>query len=142
MLHVQPLLIYYCIHIFQMLLYYLFTLCLLLFKIINSLNNLTISIPFRFILFLLPPCSQIVGAILYVCSFIHICLQVNCVAFSQDFQMLVTGSDDQRIRIFNTNTAQFICKLKGHEGLNKISSVILFDFYCVDLSMFDWNRIF
>ena len=38
-------------------------------------------------------------------------------AFSQDFQILVTGSDDQRVRIFNAKTAQFICKLKGHEGM-------------------------
>ena len=44
-------------------------------------------------------------------------LQVNSVAFSQDFQILVTGSDDQRVRIFNAKTAQFICKLKGHEGM-------------------------
>nr|KAG5689701.1 hypothetical protein BaRGS_006326 [Batillaria attramentaria] len=41
---------------------------------------------------------------------------VNSVAFSQDFQMLVTGSDDQRVRVFNTRNAEFICKLKGHEG--------------------------
>ena len=46
-------------------------------------------------------------------------LQVNSVACSQDFQMLVTGSDDQRVRIFNAKTAQFICKLKGHEGMGE-----------------------
>lgn len=43
-------------------------------------------------------------------------LQVNCVAFSTDFEFVVTGSDDQRVRVFNCKTGDMVCKLKGHTG--------------------------
>lgn len=42
--------------------------------------------------------------------------QVNSVAFSPDFQIMVTGCDDQRVRVFNTSTGKLVCKLKGHTG--------------------------
>ncbi len=42
--------------------------------------------------------------------------EVNCVAFSPDYEMMVTGSDDQRVRVFNAVTGNLICKLKGHTG--------------------------
>lgn len=29
---------------------------------------------------------------------------------------MVTGCDDQRVRIFNTATGKLVCKLKGHTG--------------------------
>ena len=44
------------------------------------------------------------------------CFQVNCVAFSPDFEMMVTGSDDQRVRVFNALTGKLVVKVKGHEG--------------------------
>ena len=37
-------------------------------------------------------------------------------AFSPDFEMMVTGSDDERVRVFNAVTGKLICKLKGHTG--------------------------
>ena len=43
-------------------------------------------------------------------------LQVNAVAFSPDFQFVVTGCDDQRVRVFNTKSGEMVCKLKGHTG--------------------------
>ena len=42
--------------------------------------------------------------------------QVNCVAFSSDFEIMVTGSDDERVRLFNALTGKLVVKLKGHEG--------------------------
>ena len=30
--------------------------------------------------------------------------------------MMVTGSDDERVRIFNAVSGVLVCKLKGHEG--------------------------
>jgi len=42
--------------------------------------------------------------------------QVNCVALSVDFEMMVTGSDDFRLRIFNTDSGELVTTLKGHTG--------------------------
>ena len=56
-------------------------------------------------------------SILFLCMEIFIfSLQVNCVAFSSDFQIMVTGSDDQRVRVFNAKEGTLVCKLKGHTG--------------------------
>ena len=41
---------------------------------------------------------------------------MNSVAFSPDFELMVTGCDDQRVRVFNAVTSTFICKLRGHTG--------------------------
>jgi len=30
---------------------------------------------------------------------------------------MVTGCDDQRVRVFNTGTGKLVCKLKGHSGM-------------------------
>ena len=48
--------------------------------------------------------------------FLILSWQVNCVAFSSDFQIMVTGSDDQRVRVFNAKDGTLVCKLKGHTG--------------------------
>ena len=37
-------------------------------------------------------------------------------AFSPDFEIMVTGSDDQRVRVFNAQEGTLVCKLKGHTG--------------------------
>ena len=37
-------------------------------------------------------------------------------AFSPDFEIMVTGSDDQRVRVFNAHEGTLVCKLKGHTG--------------------------
>ena len=50
-------------------------------------------------------------------------LQVNCVAFSPDFEIMVTGSDDCEVRIFNAVSAQFICHLPGHSSAVRCVSV-------------------
>jgi len=42
--------------------------------------------------------------------------QVNCVALSVDFEMMVTGSDDYRLRIFNTLSGKLVATLEGHIG--------------------------
>ena len=42
--------------------------------------------------------------------------QVNCVAFSPDYEIMVTGSHDERVRIFNAVSGELVCKLKGHTG--------------------------
>lgn len=55
----------------------------------------------------------------YCCNF-----QVNSVAFSPDFQIMVTGCDDERVRVFNTNTGSLVCKLKGHSGKGKYRKMI------------------
>ena len=41
---------------------------------------------------------------------------MNSVAFSPDFEMMVTGSDDERVRVFNALTGKLVVKLKGHTG--------------------------
>jgi len=41
---------------------------------------------------------------------------VNCVALSVDFEMMVTGSDDNRLRIFNTISGELVATLEGHFG--------------------------
>lgn len=54
-------------------------------------------------------------------------LQVNCVAFSPDFEIMVTGSDDERVRIFNAVTGKLVCKLKGHTGLYRSQFILVCD---------------
>ncbi|CAL1545583.1 unnamed protein product [Lymnaea stagnalis] len=49
--------------------------------------------------------------------------EVNCVSYSPDFQLMVTGSDDQRVRAFSVKTKQCIVRLKGHEGAIKSVAV-------------------
>ena len=47
-------------------------------------------------------------------------------AFSPDFEMMVTGSDDERVRVFNAVTGKFVCKLKGHTGRETTFSLTIF----------------
>ncbi len=54
------------------------------------------------------------------------CFQVNCVAFSPDFEMMVTGSDDERVRIFNAVSGNLVVKLKGHTGIYDGTHVMFF----------------
>ncbi|KAI8779475.1 WD repeat-containing protein 38 [Biomphalaria glabrata] len=49
--------------------------------------------------------------------------EVNCVSYSPDFQFVVTGSDDHRVRVFNVKTKQCIIKLRGHNGAIKCVAV-------------------
>lgn len=42
--------------------------------------------------------------------------EVNCVAFSSDFNIMVTGSDDNNVRIFNTDNCRLIHHVTGHDG--------------------------
>ena len=43
--------------------------------------------------------------------------QVNCIAFSPDYELMVTGSDDASVRVFNVpRGGAAVCKLKGHTG--------------------------
>lgn len=42
--------------------------------------------------------------------------EVNCVAFSRDLEMMVTGSDDGIVRVFNAATNRLITSLSGHKG--------------------------
>lgn len=42
--------------------------------------------------------------------------QVNCVAFSRDLEMMVTGSDDSLVRVFNATVNRLITSLSGHKG--------------------------
>ena len=42
--------------------------------------------------------------------------QVNCVAFSPDFEIMVSGCDDQRVRVFNAISGKLVVKVKGHTG--------------------------
>ncbi|XP_036362845.1 WD repeat-containing protein 38-like [Octopus sinensis] len=42
--------------------------------------------------------------------------EVNCVAFSPDFKLIVTGSDDKIVRIFNTTTCELLYEVEGHQG--------------------------
>ena len=37
-------------------------------------------------------------------------------AFSPDFELMITGSDDERVRVFNSVTGNLVVKLKGHTG--------------------------
>ena len=41
---------------------------------------------------------------------------VNCAAFSPDHELMVTGSDDRRVRVFNAVSASFVCMLSGHSA--------------------------
>ena len=51
-------------------------------------------------------------------------------AFSPDFELMVTGSDDERVRVFNAVTGKHIVKLKGHEGnLVQHSSHVNFEMF-------------
>ena len=52
----------------------------------------------------------------YVKKRIHV-FQVNCMAFSPDFEILVTGSDDEVVRVFNVVTGNMVIQLKGHTGM-------------------------
>ncbi|KAH9508026.1 hypothetical protein Btru_052655 [Bulinus truncatus] len=49
--------------------------------------------------------------------------EVNCVSYSPDFQFIVTGSDDHRVRIFNVKTKLCVIKLRGHTGAVKCVAV-------------------
>lgn len=49
--------------------------------------------------------------------------EVNSVSFSSDFLFAVTGSDDERVRLFNVKTKECVIKLKGHEGAIKSVAV-------------------
>ncbi|XP_059148548.1 WD repeat-containing protein 38-like [Physella acuta] len=49
--------------------------------------------------------------------------EVNCISYSPDFQFMVTGSDDKRVRIFNVKTKVCIIALKGHESAIKSVAV-------------------
>ena len=51
----------------------------------------------------------------------YIC-RLTCVAFSPDFEMMVTGCDDQRVRVFNSVTGKLVVKLNGHSGIYLKSS--------------------
>ncbi|MEH2290522.1 WD40 repeat domain-containing protein [Nostoc sp.] len=42
---------------------------------------------------------------------------INCLAISPDSQILVSGSDDKTINLWNLNTGEKICTLLGHTGL-------------------------
>lgn len=37
-------------------------------------------------------------------------------AFSPDYELMVTGSDDKKVRIFNALSGQLVCELQGHTG--------------------------
>ncbi|CAH1785665.1 unnamed protein product, partial [Owenia fusiformis] len=42
--------------------------------------------------------------------------EVNSVAFSNDFEMMVTACDDCRVRVFNSRSGDMVVKLKAHTG--------------------------
>ena len=50
------------------------------------------------------------------------CLQVNCFAFSPDLEIMATGSDDGKVRVFNRPKGTLVCRLIAHTG--KYSSVV------------------
>lgn len=49
-------------------------------------------------------------------SFQTLFLQINCVAFSRDLEMMVTGSDDGRVRVWNRPKNILVCRFFGHTG--------------------------
>lgn len=49
--------------------------------------------------------------------------EVNCVAFSRDLEMMVTGSDDSIVRVFNATVNRLITSLSGHKGPVKAVAV-------------------
>lgn len=46
-------------------------------------------------------------------------------AFSPDYEIMVTGSDDERVRIFNAVSGELVCKLKGHTGELSVTRTVL-----------------
>ena len=44
-------------------------------------------------------------------------------AFSPDFQLAVTGSDDHKVRIYNARTTDLICDLSGHTGIPFVGKI-------------------
>eukprot|EP00058_Branchiostoma_floridae_P006358 XP_002591846.1 hypothetical protein BRAFLDRAFT_88790 [Branchiostoma floridae] len=45
--------------------------------------------------------------------------EVNCCAFSPDWEIMVTGCDDCLVRVWNTVSTKMVCKLRGHQGAVK-----------------------
>ena len=41
---------------------------------------------------------------------------MNCATFSPDFELLVTGSEDKKVRVFNAASGRFVVGLSGHKG--------------------------
>ena len=48
---------------------------------------------------------------------------VNCSAFSKDGTLIVSGSDDKTIRVWNVDTGECILTLKGHTGIVTVSCI-------------------
>lgn len=55
---------------------------------------------------------------IYILNFKSLSLksQVNCVAFSADMEIMITGSDDNSVRVFNAYSGELVVKVDGHEG--------------------------
>ncbi|CAG5116734.1 unnamed protein product [Candidula unifasciata] len=64
--------------------------------------------------------------------------EVNCVSFSSDFSIMVTGSDDKRVRVFDVRTKRCILSLGGHRGAVKCVAISPCDRYFASGS-FDKN---
>jgi len=79
-----------------------------------------------------PP--SLTTAHMHTLHFIGLCFvyQVNCVALSADFEMMVTGSDDYKLCIFNTLSGKLVATLEGHTGLWHTSCNF---FVCICLSV-------
>ena len=41
---------------------------------------------------------------------------MNCATFSTDFELLITGSEDKTVRVFNAASGRFVVSLSGHKG--------------------------
>jgi len=49
--------------------------------------------------------------------------EVNCAALSTDFEIMVTGSDDNGLRIFNTVSGELVTTVGGHQGAIKAVTI-------------------
>jgi WD40 repeat protein len=60
--------------------------------------------------------------------------EVNCAALSVDYEIMVTGSDDQQLRIFNTVSGELVTTLDGHDGAIKVVTISPNSYYIASAS--------